>query len=99
MADVSADRVSEMMAVCGASAFLGTIGFLSHTLAIAKELDYRRLVGGMLMAGFTSSISVLLMMASDMNPMVAAPLAAMLGASGEYGFNFVLERYLKNKEG
>jgi hypothetical protein len=93
------DKIMEIMAVAGSAAFMGMVGWVSHALAIMKEVDYRRLVGGMLFAAFTSSVSCMLMMATDMNVLYAAPLGAMIGASGEYGFNFMLERWLKKQHG
>lgn len=99
MKDIFQDnKTMEIVTIAASASFLGMVGWIGHVLAVMKDLDYKRFVGGILFAGFTSSISCLLMLATDTNPLFAAPLSAMVGASGEYGFNFMLERWLSKRK-
>jgi hypothetical protein len=94
------DRTAEIVAVSACAGFLGMVGFAAHVIGyVVKEIDWRRLVGGMLFAGFTSAVSCMLLLATDMNPLYAAGISSILGASGEYGFNFLMETYIKRRDG
>lgn len=67
---------------------LGMIGWVAHNLSREEPIQFRRFVGGALLAGFTAWISTSILMSMNFPGPMAACFGAFLGASGFEGFQW-----------
>ena len=89
----TARRVYEAATIALPASVLAGIGFLSHALmSPQKNPNAVQIIGGTLFAGFVAWAGCMLLMSMGMSGNMAAPVSAILGASGQRGFDYFLSK-------
>lgn len=86
-------RLIEAAVIALPTAVLAAIGWLAHTLVTLRKIpNYPILVGGVLLSGFVAYAGCVLLIALGLDPLLAAPIASIVGASGKEGFAYFLAK-------
>ena len=83
------DASSNLGFVVGAMSILG---YVAHTLsADDPKINTKRFVGGIMLSGFVGWAAAQVLTFTGMDVNLAAPLASVIGASGNKGFEWLID--------
>jgi hypothetical protein len=72
---------------------MSILGYVAHTLsADDPKVNTKRFVGGILLSAFVGWASVQFLTFTGMDANLAAPIASVMGASGNKGFEWLIDR-------
>ena len=93
------NTASEWVLIGVPAGALSMVGYVGHVLAYSsKKVTARRFTGGVMFAGFAGWVAYSIIAHTGVHPEVAAPIASIIGASGDRGFE-LLFRYAKGQLG
>ncbi len=91
--DRSDDRLLHILMIAIPTGMMGAMFWLGHLWATAKQRpDLYQTIGGLMLAGFVAWTGCMLLMASGLPAELASPIAAIIGASGERGYEYFFNR-------